>query len=137
MATGTSNQHVTQIQSVGDVSIARRTGMDLALAIGFQHADATKIAVTISELARNILVYAQKGTITIIVHPEENPPYIKIIASDHGPGIPDVELALSDGWTSSGGLGLGLPGAKRLMDDFVVVSEPRRGTTITAVKWLR
>ena len=137
MSTGTSNQHITHIKSVGDVSIARRAGMELAVELGFPTADATKIAVTISELARNILAYAQTGTITIITRPEENPPYIKIIANDHGPGIPDLDMALTDGWSSSGGLGLGLSGAKRLMDDFVVVSEPGRGTTITAVKWRR
>jgi serine/threonine-protein kinase RsbT len=137
VVTGSSPQHVTRIQNVTDVSSARRAGMDIALEMGFPHADATKIAVTISELARNILAYAQTGLITIISRPDAVPPYIKIIASDHGPGIPDLKLALSNGWSSSGGLGLGLPGTERLMDDFAIESKPGQGTIITAVKWLR
>lgn len=137
MATGTSNQSVTHIETVHDVSSARRVGMDIAIQLGFPSADATKIAVTISELARNILSYAESGTITILSRPDSEPPYIKIIASDRGPGIADIDLALTDGWTSSGGLGLGLSGAKRLMDDFIIQSKVGYGTTITAVKWLR
>ncbi len=128
--------HHVQINRVHDVTLARRMGMDLALEMGFERADATKIAVTISELARNILVYAQTGSITILCRAEIEPKYIKIIAADKGPGIPDVDAALSDGWTTSGGLGLGLSGSQRLMDDFMVDSQPGKGTTITAVKWL-
>jgi serine/threonine-protein kinase RsbT len=68
---------------------------------------------------------------------EREPKYIKIIAADSGPGIVDLEAAMTDGWTSSGGLGLGLSGSRRLMDDFTISSKPGHGTTITAVKWLR
>jgi serine/threonine-protein kinase RsbT len=137
VVTGANPQHVTPIQNVIDVSNARRAGMDSALEMGFPHADATKIAVTISELARNILAYAQTGVITIISRSDADPPYIKIIASDRGPGIPDVQAAMTQGWTSSGGLGLGLPGTKRLMDEFTIESKPGQGTIVTAVKWLR
>lgn len=137
MGHGASPQHVTRIESVHDVSNARRLGMEISLEMGFPHADATKIAVAISELARNILAYAQTGMITIISRPDAEPPYIKIIAHDRGPGIPDVAMALTDGWTSSGGLGLGLSGTKRLMDDFKIDSKVGQGTTITAVKWRR
>jgi serine/threonine-protein kinase RsbT len=128
---------VTQIESVQDVTSARRSGMDHALAMGFQAADATKIAAAISELARNILVYARTGSVHIICDSGADPPFVQIIATDRGPGIEDLDLALTDHWTSSGGLGLGLSGSKRLMDDFSIQSEVGRGTTITATKWLR
>ena len=136
MVMNTGSLHI-QIHSVQDVSQARRAAMDLALDMGFVSADATKIAVVTSELARNILVYAQTGSITLLSRLEREPKYIKIIAADNGPGIADLESAMTDGWTSSGGLGLGLSGSRRLMDDFTISSKPGHGTTITAVKWLR
>jgi serine/threonine-protein kinase RsbT len=128
-----------RIQSVNDVSDSRRKGMQLALEMGFAHADATKIAVVISELARNILIYAKTGTITVLPQqdPDGGPCCIKIIADDKGPGIAHLEQAMTDGYTTSGGLGLGLSGSKRLMDEFLVYSHVNQGTTITAVKWLR
>jgi len=126
-----------RIQNVSDVSESRRKGMQLALDIGFAHADATKIAVVISELARNILVYADEGTITIFVSEEASRKYIKIVAVDEGPGIPHIEQALADGFSTSGGLGLGLSGSRRLVDDFSIQSELGKGTQITAVKWLK
>jgi len=127
-----------RIENVHDVSSARRQGMETAVELGFPRADATKIAVVISELARNILVYANKGSITILTRKGVgSSSYIKIIADDKGPGIDNLDLAMSDGWTTSGGLGLGLSGSKRLMDEFNIDSQPGRGTTITAVKWLK
>ena len=127
-----------RIRDSKDVAASRRKGMQMALEMGFLPADATKVAVVISELARNIISYAGEGTITIIGREEENGTrYIKVIADDKGPGIPDVEQALFDGFTTSGGLGLGLSGSKRLMDEFSVFSEVGKGTTVTAVKWLR
>jgi serine/threonine-protein kinase RsbT len=132
-----SSQISIHISNVVDVSTARRCGMDTAIDMGFERADATKIAAAISELARNILVYAGKGTVTIITNPAAAPPYVTIIASDNGPGIEDLNLAMTDHWTSSGGLGLGLSGSKRLMDDFSVESEVGQGTTVTATKWLK
>jgi len=126
------------IQHVSDVSNSRRQGMQLALDMGFPHADATKIAVVISELARNILIYAQVGTIIVMSHRGlDGRRGIKIIADDNGPGIPNVDKAMTDGYTTSGGLGLGLSGSKRLMDEFLIHSEVGRGTNVTAVKWLR
>lgn len=127
-----------RIQTVTDVSDSRRKGMQLALDMGFAHADATKIAVVISELARNILIYAKTGTITVLADQEpDGARYIKIIADDKGPGIAHLEQAMADGYTTSGGLGLGLSGSKRLMDEFFVYSQVNQGTTVTAVKWLR
>lgn len=127
-----------RIQSAQDVSTSRRRGMQLALDMGFVPADATKIAVVISELTRNILIYAGEGSVTVIGRRDDSGGnYIKIIADDKGPGIPDLDQALSDGYTTSGGLGLGLSGSKRLMDEFSVASEVGKGTTVTAVKWLK
>lgn len=128
-----------RIQTVTDVSDSRRKGMQLALEMGFAHADATKIAVVISELARNILIYAGTGTVTVLAdqEPDSGRRYIKIIADDKGPGIPHIEQAMTDGYSTSGGLGLGLSGSKRLMDEFFVYSQVNRGTTVTAVKYLR
>ena len=130
--------HHTRIESVHDISKIRRKGMDLSVELGFSRADATKVAVVISELARNILIYAKLGTITLITQSNlGTKKYIKIIANDKGPGIPDLEQAMTDGWTTSKGLGLGLSGSKRLVDEFSVDSEVDQGTTITAVKYLR
>jgi serine/threonine-protein kinase RsbT len=120
-----------------DVVAARRRGLDMALALGFPLPEATKIAVTISELARNIILYANgKGSVTLLACTGEEKG-IKIIAQDQGPGIEDLELALAGGYSTSKGLGLGLSGSKRLMDEFEVQSIAGAGTMITAVKWLR
>lgn len=137
-ATPTGETSFFRIQSVHDVSNARRMGMHVAIEMGFARADATKIAVVVSELARNIYSYAREGSITIIARKESGgQDYIKIIANDRGPGITNLELAMSDGYTTSGGMGLGLSGSKRLMDEFDVHSEEGYGTTVTATKWLK
>lgn len=125
------------IQHVADVSTSRRAGMQMAINMGFAQADATKIAVVISELARNILIYARTGTIIVKEHRGlDGKRGIKIIADDNGPGIPFLDKALTEGYTTSGGLGLGLSGSKRLMDEFYIHSEVGKGTNVTAVKWL-
>lgn len=127
-----------QIEHVADVSNSRRAGMQMAIDMGFAHADATKIAVVISELARNILIYAKTGTVIIKEHRGLDGKYgVKVIADDNGPGIPFLDKAMTDGWTTSGGLGLGLSGSKRLMDEFYIHSEVGKGTNVTAVKWLK
>jgi serine/threonine-protein kinase RsbT len=112
--------------------------MQMALDAGFAHADATKIAVVISELARNILIYAKTGTV-IVMHAKslDGRRGIKVIADDSGPGIPYLDKAMTDGYTTSGGLGLGLSGSKRLMDEFFIHSEVGKGTNVTAIKWLK
>lgn len=132
------DQQHFKIQHVVDVSNSRRAGMQMALDMGFAHADATKIAVVISELARNILIYAKTGTVIVMEHRGlDNKRGIKIIADDNGPGIAQLDRAMTDGWTTSGGLGLGLSGSKRLMDEFYIHSEVGKGTNVTAVKWLK
>jgi serine/threonine-protein kinase RsbT len=94
------------------------------------------LATAVSEVARNIVRFADYGEIVIELL-EDPRRGVQVVARDTGPGIPDVEQALTDGYSSYQGLGLGLPGARRLMDDFAVVSEPGRGTTVTMIKWLQ
>jgi len=125
------------INNLTDVVTARRSGLKLALTLGFPAPEATKIAVVISELARNIILYAGTGVVSLIPHVEDGEVYIKVIAQDHGPGIEDIERVLAGGYTTSKGLGKGVSGSKRLMDDFEIESEVGKGTKITAVKWLR
>jgi serine/threonine-protein kinase RsbT len=137
MTVGADTLHF-RIKDAMDVVKSRREGMQLAQALGFAQAEATKIAVVISELGRNMVSYAGGGTITVVARREESGRrYFRIIADDKGPGISDLERVLQGGYTTSGGLGLGLSGAKQLMDEFMIRSEVGKGTTVTAVKWLR
>jgi serine/threonine-protein kinase RsbT len=136
MLTGTQQQRVFRITGLSDVVSARRHGLDMAIQLGFHQAEATKIAVVISELGRNIERYAGTGTITVTIQGGGDA-YIQIVAEDHGPGIPDVARVLAGGYTTSRGMGLGLSGSKRLMDEFSVKSTVGVGTTVRAVKWLK
>jgi serine/threonine-protein kinase RsbT len=136
MLTGTQQQRVFRITGLSDVVSARRHGLDMAIQLGFHQAEATKIAVVISELGRNIERYAGTGTITVTSQGGGDA-YIQIVAEDHGPGIPDVARVLAGGYTTSRGMGLGLSGSKRLMDEFSVKSTVGVGTTVRAVKWLK
>jgi serine/threonine-protein kinase RsbT len=121
----------------GDVVTARQLGRDMAKESGFYGSDLTLIATAISEIARNIVSYAQRGEL-VFSQLEEGPRRgLMVIASDEGPGIPDIELAMRDGFSTGKSLGLGLPGAKRLMDEFEIQSEIGKGTVITMRKWAR
>ena len=121
-----------------DVVAARQEGRALALQAGFPLSEATSIATAISELARNILTYARRGSITLMpLNGGNGRGGLTIIASDSGPGMADVSQALRDGFSSSGGLGLGLPGVRRLMDEFEIDSHPGAGTTVRVTKWRR
>jgi serine/threonine-protein kinase RsbT len=122
------------IQRGGDIVTARQTGRTLAAQLGFSSADQTLIATAISEMARNILVYAKSGEILLRTE-QDGRPGIAIIARDEGPGIPDIERALQNGYSTSGSLGVGLPGTKRIMDEFTIISEVGKGTTVTMKKW--
>jgi len=124
------------IKGLLDVVIARRQGLELATTLGFSLPEATKIAVVISELARNIVLYAKEGLIMLIPY-VKNRTGLQIIAQDEGPGIPDVARVMAGGYTTSRGMGLGLSGSKRLMDEFEIESTVGAGTKITATKWLR
>ncbi len=125
------------IKSEMDIVMARQHGRALATQLGFRPGDLTLIATAISEIARNILVYAKQGE--IVLRPIEDGPRrgILVIGRDQGPGIPDIERAMQDGYSTAKSLGLGLPGAKRIMDEFDIVSEVGRGTTVTMKKWNR
>ncbi len=123
------------INSERDIVLARQKGRALAFELGFSVGNATLIATTISELARNIVSYAGKGQIAMSAVRNSDRTGITIVASDSGPGIADLTLALREGFSTSGGLGMGLPGARRLMDEFDVNSQPGRGTIITVTKW--
>jgi len=125
------------ITSDVDIVQARAKGRELAAAHGFTLGDQTVIATAISEIARNILLYARRGEVRIRVATDTGRDGLVIVAEDSGPGIRDIARALQDGFSTSGGLGLGLPGARRLMDDFNVQSVPGQGTTVTMTKWKR
>jgi serine/threonine-protein kinase RsbT len=119
-----------------DVVTARQSGRALGASLGFGAADLTLIATAISELARNIVDYAGRGEIVLAIAEERGRRVLVVVARDDGPGIPDVGLALQDGWSSGRGLGLGLPGARRMVDEFEIDTAPGRGTTVTLKKWL-
>jgi serine/threonine-protein kinase RsbT len=120
-----------------DVVQARQQGRELAASAGFSTGDQTVIAAAISEIARNILMYAKRGEITLGVISNGDRRGLVVVARDQGPGISDIARALQDGYSTSGGLGLGLPGARRLMDEFDVTSALGKGTTVTMRKWRR
>jgi serine/threonine-protein kinase RsbT len=122
------------ITSDQDVVAARQKGRALAVKLEFSSSESTLIATAISELARNIVSYAQNGEIRIIPQ-NSGRPGIVIVASDQGPGIEDIRQAMRDGFSTSGSLGLGLPGVRRLMDEFEIASERGKGTTVIAKKW--
>jgi serine/threonine-protein kinase RsbT len=127
---------IIPIQREADIVLARQRGRELAASVGFMSTDQTLIATAISEVARNILVYATQGEI-VLGHADDGVRTgIRVIARDDGPGIADIELAMRKGFSTHRSLGLGLPGARRLMDDFEIESAPGKGTRITMRKWV-
>jgi serine/threonine-protein kinase RsbT len=126
------------IESDSDVVTARQRARELAANLEFTSTDQTLLATAISEVARNITTYAVRGEVILgIVRDNGGREGIRVVARDEGPGIADIERALQDGYTSGGGLGIGLPGARRLVDEFEIESAPSEGTTVTLVKWSR
>ena len=123
------------INSDQDIVTARQRGRALAIELGFSTGDATLIATSISELARNIVSYARRGEIILKAVHGSSRQGISIVAADSGPGIRDIRQAMRDGFSTSGSLGLGLPGVRRLMDEFEITSEPGHGTVVTVKKW--
>ena len=123
------------IAGEADIVVARAEGRALAARLGFSRTDATLIATAISEVGRNVLVHAGGGEIALAEETASERTGIVVVARDRGPGIADVPQAMSDGYATKNGLGLGLPGTRRLMDDFAIETEVGRGTTVTMRKW--
>jgi len=134
---GTSVSSSRQIPVVSEAGIvlARQAGREMAAGLGLAETDQTLVATAISEVARNIILYAGRGVVELEVTTGARGFGLRVRAVDEGPGIADVELAMRDGYSTGGSLGLGLPGARRLMDDFSITSQPGHGTIVTMVKW--
>lgn len=124
-----------RITDDSDIVAARHQGKKLAAACGFSSSNITLIATAISELARNILEYAETGEVILSIVEENGKQGVEVVATDNGPGIADIDLAMQDGYSSGKGLGLGLPGTKRLMDEFSIDSTIGKGTTVVTRKW--
>jgi serine/threonine-protein kinase RsbT len=118
-----------------DIVAARQAIRRAAQQLGFSIVDQTKIVTAASELARNALVYGGGGILTWEIMSENGRQGLRLVVSDEGPGIKDLALAMKDGWSTGTGLGLGLPGTKRLVNDFAITSQPGLGTTVTAIRW--
>jgi len=127
---------VVDVGHPDDIIAARQAGHHLARELGFSLTDVTMIATAISEIARNITSYAGAGAVRVTVADREGRKALVVRAEDHGPGIADVERALEDGFSTGRGLGMGLPGARRLMDRLIVESAPGRGTVVEMWKWI-
>ncbi len=130
------NETHVAINSATDIVTARQKGRALAMTLGFNGSDLTLIATAISEVARNIVQHAKCGEIILTPIRNGNRQGISLVARDEGPGIADVTLALQYGYSTRKGLGVGLPGAKWLMDEFDIDSKVGKGTTVTMKKWL-
>ncbi|MET9365111.1 ATP-binding protein [Streptomyces sp. NPDC006632] len=128
---------VYSIERSGDLVQIRQAIRALSQECRLSLVDQTKMITAASELARNTLIYGGGGTVTAGAVSRAGKRGVGAIFEDSGPGIPDVEQAMTDGWTSGGGLGLGLSGARRLVDDFALDTAPGDGTTITIIKWVR
>jgi serine/threonine-protein kinase RsbT len=127
---------VVDIHNPDDIVEARKAGHQLALDLGFTLTDVTMIATAISEIARNITSYAGRGVVRVMVAERENRQALVVRAEDDGPGIADIERAMEDGYSTGRGLGMGLPGARRLMDRLIVESALGKGTVIEMWKWV-
>lgn len=130
-----SEETRVEVRTDADIVTARMHGRELAVQLGFPSGPATLVATAISELARNILLYALRGEITLTPLRASSRRGLMVVARDEGPGIPDIERALQDGYSTSGRLGLGLPGVRRLVDEFSIDTQPGRGTTVVVKKW--
>jgi serine/threonine-protein kinase RsbT len=131
------NELRVPVNSAVDIVTARQKGRALAAELGFDGSDLTVIATAISEVARNIVIHAREGEIVLSRANHGGKNGILVVARDEGPGIRDLEKAMEYGYSTNKGLGVGLPGAKWLMDEFEIVSEVDQGTKITMKKWLR
>ncbi|CEL29614.1 MULTISPECIES: anti-sigma regulatory factor [Pseudomonas] len=129
-SSGTQPIHIEQ-----DVVLARQTARKLATECGMRLIDLTKMVTAVSELARNTMVYGGGGDMDWQILDEDHKVGLRLTFRDEGPGIADIKLAMTDGWTSGSGMGLGLTGAKRLVQEFELDTEPGKGTRITITRW--
>ncbi|WP_338923072.1 anti-sigma regulatory factor [Pseudomonas silesiensis] len=129
-SSGTHPIHIEQ-----DVVLARQLARKLAQECGMRLIDLTKLVTAVSELARNTMVYGGGGDMDWQILDENARTGLRLVFRDEGPGIPDIKLAMTDGWTSGSGLGLGLTGAKRLVEEFELETTPGKGTRITITRW--
>jgi serine/threonine-protein kinase RsbT len=125
------------IEHEGDIVAARQRGRELAAASGLSTTEQTLIATAISEVARNIVLYARRGELLLSQLRDDGRMGVLVVARDEGPGIADPELAMRDGYSTGNSLGMGLPGARRLVDEFELSTALGKGTTITMKKWAR
>jgi serine/threonine-protein kinase RsbT len=135
--TATSGETCVRIEHEADIVTARQKARELAAASGLSVTEQTLLATAISEVARNIVVYARAGEVILAPVVQQGRRGVLVVARDQGPGIANPELAMRDGYSSSRSLGMGLPGAKRLMDEFELSTAVGKGTTITMKKWVR
>ncbi len=133
----TSDEVRVSIGSESDIITARRQAREMAARMGFSETDQTLVATAISEITRNIVLYAGRGGVVIDLVSRSDGHGLRVSATDEGPGIEDVDRALEDGYSTGNSLGLGLPGARRLMDEFSLTSAPGEGTRVVMIKWLR
>ena len=124
-----------QVRSGREIVTIRQTVRAWAIELGFSLVDQTKIITAASELARNVATHGEGGTLLLEKLNNGNRSGLRLTFEDEGPGIPDVELAMKDGYTTAGGLGLGLSGAKRLSSEFAIDSRVGEGTRVTIVRW--
>lgn len=129
------NVNIT-IRSEADIVTARQAAREMAVEAGLAGSNIALLATAVSELARNILEYARSGSIDVHLVENNGKRGIEVVARDEGPGIANIEMAMRDGFSTSGGLGLGLPGTRRMMDEFEISSRQGAGTTVVAVKWI-
>ena len=120
-----------------DIIVARQQGRDIAVELGFSRGELALIATAISEITRNVIAYATRGEMTMRVVQDGARRGVEIVVQDEGPGIADLPQAMQDGYSTGGGLGLGLPGARRLMDEFAIESTVGRGTRVVMRKWMK
>ncbi|MER6440824.1 MULTISPECIES: anti-sigma regulatory factor [unclassified Streptomyces] len=128
---------VLAITANDGVVLARQKARALAQQCRLSLVEQTKLVTAASELARNTLIYGGGGTMTAALVEERGRRGVRLVFTDQGPGIADVDLAMTDGWTSGSGMGLGLSGSRRLVDDFALDTAPGAGTTVTVTKWAR
>ncbi len=130
-----TKRELLPLQTSGDVVVARQKVRQWAIELRFSLVDQTKLVTAASELARNALDHGRGGQMALEIVNGAARTGLKLVFEDNGPGIPDIEMALKDGYTTGAGMGLGLGGSKRLVNDFSIESEVGKGTKITVVRW--